>query len=225
MPFEMTPGDVHLAVAPEVSALGIAATYLVVENLRNRETDAEFERYKAALGERLKEEYAGDFVKNDPVLAGFRELRQKIGRSNKKYPASIESLISFLHRTGGIPSINLAVDIYNCVSLETKLTLGGHDLDRVAGNITLRLARGDERFLPLGSEALQAVGAGDYCYIDDSDEVLCRLDYKQGDKTKVTVETNRCLFIIQGNPNTPGEAIERARVRLAELLDKYCGID
>ena len=218
----MTSGSTQLVVAPEVSGLGIVATYLVVEDLNNRETDPEFERYKADLCERLREEYTETFVKDDPTVEGFRELRRRIGRSVRKYPCSIESLIGCLSRTGGIPSISLAVDIYNCVSLETRLTLGAHDLDHVVGDITPRLATGDERFVPLGRSQPEKVGAGDYCYIDDSDEVLCWLDCKQGDKTKLTAETTRCLFIVQGNPNTPVADIERAKTRLAELIGKYC---
>ena len=221
----MVGGEVELVIAPEVLRLGVVATYLVVEGLDNREGDEGFERYREELCERLVGEYDEDFVRDDPVLEGFRELRRRIGRSIRKYPCSTESLIGFLRRRGGLPSINLAVDIYNCVCLETRLTLGAHDLDRVTGQINLRLARGDEHFVPLGSDKVEAVGAGEYCYIDDGDEVLCRLDYRQCDRTKVGVETTRAFFIIQGNAHTTEEDLERAKTRLAELLDTYCKAD
>lgn len=211
-----------LVIAPEVVALGVPATYLVVDDLQNGQSDPEFESYKADLAEALREEYTPEFVKRDPVLEGYRELRRRIGRSIRKYPCSSESLIGVLGRTGGAPSINLAVDIYNCLCLETRLTLGAHDLDQVTGNINLRLARGDELFRPLGSERVETVGEGEYCYIDDGGQVLCRLDYRQCDRTKVGLGTRRAFFIIQGNPATSAGDLESARARLAELLDTYC---
>ena len=218
----MAGREVRLSVAPEVSELGVVATCLVVGKVRNRASDPDFERYRQELCERLREEYTEDFVRNDPLLEGFRELRRRIGRSNRRYPCSTESLIGYLRRTGTIPSINLAVDIYNCVSLETLLTLGGHDIARIDGQVTLRFPRGDERFVPLGSAEPQAVSAGEYCYIDDNDNVLCRLDYKQGDETKITLQTTDCFYIIQGNPNTTSEGLCRAKARLLELAEKYC---
>ena len=36
------------------------------------------------------------------------------------------------------------------VSIETRLSLGAHDIERVHGDISLRLAKGDEYFVPLG---------------------------------------------------------------------------
>jgi DNA/RNA-binding domain of Phe-tRNA-synthetase-like protein len=211
----------RLIVTPEAAELGLVATYHVATTLSNSKEGEEFERLKQAALPRFIERYTPEFVANDPVILGFRALRQAVGRSPKKYPCSIESLISFVQRRGQLPSINLAVDIYNLVSLETRLTMGAHDLDQVAGNITLRLAKGDERFLPLGSQDVESVRAGEYCYFDDV-EVLCRLDYKQCDKTKLSADTKRCLFILQGNKNTPVEILDQAKARLTDLLGQFC---
>ncbi|WP_396133041.1 phenylalanine--tRNA ligase beta subunit-related protein [Faecalibacillus faecis] len=35
--------------------------------------------------------------------------------------------------------MNPLVDLYNLISMDTKLALGAHDLDKTEGNITLRL--------------------------------------------------------------------------------------
>ena len=211
----------RLVVSPEAAQLGLVTTFHVDENLLNRAGDNQFDQFKESLCARYCELYTPDFVNNDPVIEGFRDLRRTVGRSPRKYPCSIESLIGFLQRHGTLPSINLAVDIYNVVSLETRLTLGAHDLDRVDGDITLCLARGDEPFTPLGSHHREAVLAGEFCYVDNGGEMLCRLDYKQCDKSKIRLETTRCLFIIQGNRQTPVEVLDGARERLVELLNRF----
>lgn len=33
--------------------------------------------------------------------------------------------------------------------MDTKLALGAHDLDKIEGNITLRLTQGNENYIPL----------------------------------------------------------------------------
>ena len=37
---------------------------------------------------------------------------------------------------------NKAVDIYNILSIESKLCLGAHDIDKVDGNVTLKITDG-----------------------------------------------------------------------------------
>ena len=60
---------------------------------------------------------------------------------------------------------NKAVDIYNILSIESKLCLGAHDIDKVDGNVTLKITDGTEKFLPLGSEELKPVKAGEYSFV------------------------------------------------------------
>ena len=219
----LTMKPAKLIVSPEASKLGLVAIDHLAQNVCNRERDESFEQLKFSLCSRLRQKYTPQFVKNDRLIAGFRELRKAVGRSPRKYPCSIESLIGCLQRRGSTPAINLVVDIYNVVSLETRLALGAHDLDRVDGSITLRFASGNEHFVPLGSSAAEPVHAGEYCYVDDGGEVLCRLDYKQCDKTKLSLSTKRCLFILQGNAKTTEEQLQQAKERLIELLVQFGG--
>ena len=37
--------------------------------------------------------------------------------------------------------INKAVDIYNIVSIESKLCLGVHDIDKISGNVYLKILK------------------------------------------------------------------------------------
>ncbi len=211
-----------LIVSPDAAELGLVATYYVVQDLRNQKSDPEFEKFKSSLCGQLLTTYTNEFIERDSTIQGYRNLRRLVGRSPRKFPCSIESLIGFLHRQGTLPNISLAVDCYNAVSLETRLTLGAHDLDKVVGNITLRRVLGDEYFVPLGNVEREDVKAGEYCYMDDSNEILCRLDYKQCDKSKIEISTTRCLFIIQGHAGTSMDALDQGREKLAALLNRFC---
>ena len=70
-------------------------------------------------------------------------------------------------RHGSIAAINLAVDIYNCISLETLLSLGAHDIDQLNGSIALRMTDGSEHFTPLGKERAESIPAGEYGYVEE----------------------------------------------------------
>jgi DNA/RNA-binding domain of Phe-tRNA-synthetase-like protein len=211
-----------LAISPEVSELGIVATHLVVEELSNRRSDPDFDRLREQVFASLAARYTRGFLKRDEVLAGYRAVRRALGGDALDFPCSTEWLVREIRRSGELPSINLAVDIYNLVAAETRLTLGAHDLDRVEGRISLVRAMGGERFFPLGGGSPQSLSRGEFCYVDASGDVLCRMDYKQSEKTKLTEGTSRALFIVQGNPNTPLGSVDEARTRLHALLGRYC---
>ncbi len=211
------------SVDSEVTKLGIKVAGVVINGMKNEMENNDFIFYRQKLLEDLKLNYPANIIAEDSIIQGFRILHNKIGRSNKKYIASPESLIGILLRNGKFPSINLIVDIYNCISLETRLSLGAHNLEKVHGNITLRMANGSESFLQLGKSDPKKVNSGEYCYIDDSNEVLCRMECHQTEKTKIELETKNCIFIVQGNEYTSKDYILSSTYKLLDLLKKYCG--
>ncbi len=207
----------------EVIDLGVKIITARISNVQNTDTNSEFEAYKNSELEKLKADWEGKKYKDDPVLEGFRNLHTKVGRSNRDYVASPEGLRwSFLER-GRFPHINLIVDIYNLVSIKTGLAFGAHDIDKVNGNISLRLTKGDERFIPLGKIEATPVFPGEYAYVDDNNNVICRLEVLQVEPTKVTTDTRDIFVIIQGNENTSAEYVQKAAEEVCQLITKYCG--
>ena len=156
-------------------------------------------------------------------LKGFRQLHTAIGCSNRKNVAAPESLLKHVVKSGQLPHVNLLVDIYNLVSLETRLALGAHDIDKITGNVSLRLTTGQEKFWPLGEAAPRPVRADEYAYVDDGNDVICHLEVKQVEKTKVNLDTTRCFYIVQGNQATEGQYVWDAAQRLIDLTQRFCG--
>jgi DNA/RNA-binding domain of Phe-tRNA-synthetase-like protein len=146
-----------------------------------------------------------------------------VGVSNRKNVASPENLLRWLLKNGELPALNVVVDIYNLVSVRTRLALGAHDMARVTGGITLRLTNGSEGFVPLGSAEAKAVRAGEYAYVDDGNDVLCRLEVRQVEKTKVGPGTTGCFYIVQGNAATPDALIREAAGEVIALTTRFCG--
>ncbi len=208
---------------PEVADLGIVCACVVIDGIENRSSSDDFDQYRQDLFEQLNTHYTPDRVETDPILDGFRTLHDRTGRSNRKFPSSSERLLEFFLKRGSIPSISVVVDIYNCLSLDSFLSIGAHDVSAIEGDIALRMTDGQERFWPLGKDTQEAVPAGEYAYVDSSDELLCRMEVRQAEKTKVRLDSTSCVYMIQGNPNTSLEFIEEITDRLVDLTQIHCG--
>lgn len=203
--------------------LGVKIVFAVVEGMDNIHDSAEWNQRRDVRLADLVARYQGQELHDDPVLEGFHVLHDHAHvRRKHNVPAPV-TLIKLLCKRGSAPYINKVVDIYNVVSMETRLALGAHDLAHVEGNVTLRMTDGTERYVPLGESEPVAVAAGEYSYCDDANEVLCRLEVRQVNKTATTPETTDAFFIVQGNEATSDEyVLEGARALCAELT-RHCG--
>jgi DNA/RNA-binding domain of Phe-tRNA-synthetase-like protein len=219
----MSYETIKFDISEEVKSLGANGAYFAMRGLQIRETDPVFEQQKKDTLEALLPTLSLDSIAADPILLGFRTLHERVKVSNRKHVASPENLLQFLVQRRQMPHINLLVDIYNLVSIRTRLALGAHDIKNISGNVHLKLTNGTETFWPLGSDKPKPVGAGEYGYIDDANDIICRLEVRQVEKTKVTLATQECFYIVQGNPGSDVKHIKEATDELIEMTKRYCG--
>lgn len=223
--FEKKGNNMEFYVAKDVLDAGVKILFVVMNGIDNKTPSAEWDQFREAKIKELLARYQDLDVHQDPILEGFNILHDKTGvRRRKNIPAS-ENLIKLLRKHGGMNPINKAVDIYNLVSMDAKLALGAHDIDKVDGNVTLRFTDGSERFQPLGSDAPIPIAPHEYSYIDDSNEVLCRLEIRQVLKTLVNEDTTNVFYIVQGNEATSDEYLYKGANDIILFTQKYCGGD
>lgn len=214
----------RLMIDSEVKSIGLTGIFISIENIQNKNTDANFEQYRRKILQKAYQYIRQiDDFKSDYVLNGFRQLHESVGEPNRKNFSAPENLYKQLLKNRTITPINLLVDIYNAVSVNYKLALCAHDWDKIDGNVQLRFTNGTEKFIPLGENTPKQSGVGVYSYIDDSNEIICYLDVRQCEKTKVTLDTKHVFIVVQGNSNTPFSYIEDAASELLFLIKKYCG--
>ena len=210
-------------VAKDVLDAGVKILFDVIEGIDNATPSEEWNSFRNEKIKELLVRYQDLDVHQDPILEGYNILHDKTGvRRRKNIPAS-ENLIKLLRKHGGMSPINKAVDIYNIVSMDTKLALGAHNIDKVDGNVTLRFTDGTEHFQPIGADSPIPIAAHEYSYIDDSNEVLCRLEIRQVLKTLVTEETKNIFYIVQGNAATSEEYLREGAQQIIDLTTKFCG--
>lgn len=155
-----------------------------------------------------------------PVIQGYRDLLQKVGRSVKKNPPTVPALVKNIQRRGSIPRINSIIDIYNVEALHSLLAIGGHDLDKVGDRLVFTVSQREDVFLPILSKE-KHVEPTDYVYRDDKG-ILAWLDVRDSEHYKFDETTKNAIFIIQGNAHTPVEmrleALERIHQDLAAAM-------
>lgn len=213
----------NFKIEQEVSDLGVRVAIIVIRNMTNCKENEEFNEYKNKIYTEICNNLTEDVIKGEPILKGFWELHEKVGKTSKHDVSSPENLLFMLLKNGTLPNINLIVDIYNLVSIKTHLALGAHDLNSIVGDVTLKLTNGDENFLPIGYSKPKSIGRGEYAYIDGGNDVLCRMEVRQVEKTKVLESTKNCMYIVQGNEYVDDITMKKAVDMLIELTLKYCG--
>ena len=207
----------------KVKKLGVKILGLKIEGLDNINITEDFYNWREDKIKELITKYKDYNIKEDNVIEGFYKLHEKVGVPRRKNLPASENLIKLLVKREDLVHINKAVDIYNIISIESKLCLGAHDIDKVSGNVYLKITDGSENFIPLGNEESKPVNEGEYSFVDDDNDVLCWLDIRQVDKTKVTEESKNVLYLIIGNEETDFNELENVAKEIIEITTKYCG--
>ena len=145
------------------------------------------------------------------------------GARPSKYQSSIEALVRRVRRGDQLPSISGLVDLYNAISLDHLLPIGGDDLSRTSRCLSLRLARGDEDYVPLGEQAPMPPEPGEVIYADEATVLCRRWCWRQGDRTKITTNTCDVVLNVHGLPPATRKSVERACAALAHAVPGLLG--
>lgn len=187
----------------------------------NRATDAA--GFLATQVDAVRVAWSLDRLAADPRILAWREAYRAFGAKPKKHRSSVENLIRTILERGGIPSINPIVDVYNAISLQHGVPIGGDDLDRVVGDIRLTLATGHERFVPLNGTEPMPPKPGEVVYCDDEGVLCRRWNWRECDRTKMTADAANVCLVVEGLPPVTADDIERAAAELAGAIEAHCG--
>lgn len=193
---------------------------IIVEDIEN---NPENEKIKELLDKEIKNKTGQNLLENEFVKT-WDKVHENFGSNPNKFPPSIKSLIKRVEKEAGVPFINSVVALFNYISIKYLIPCGGDDIEKIEGNLRLGLARGDESFIPLGSEDKETPETGEVIYFDDKTlNVMCRRwNWRNGDFTKITPETKKIVINVDGIGPVPQSLIEEARDELAKLLVEQC---
>jgi len=213
---------ISVTISDEVKAefkelsLGIA----IVEDVKVKTKCEDLSAKIKEIEDKVRSNFRLEDLKDLPIIRAYRDFYWKIKIDPTKQRPSAEALIRRILRGRSIPKINCAVDAYNLISILTHISIGAYDLDKIAGPLTLRWSRDEEKFKGIGEEEKQIKRQ---LVIADSEKIINLYPHRDSNFTKITKETKRILIIACGAPRIPSNLVLEAAEKAAKSIVEFCG--
>ena len=144
-------------------------------------------------------------------------MYKRLGIDPTKTRPSSEALWRRIRRGDPFPRVNSLVDIINWTSLETQLSFGLYDADRIRGAVVLRRGREDEAYAGIRKDTVHV--AGRLALVDD--EGPFGNPTSDSARTMVTSTATRVLVVIYAPAGLAAGVADRARRLTTERLNEF----
>ncbi|MBT0729969.1 B3/4 domain-containing protein [Rosenbergiella nectarea] len=202
-----------ISLAPEFTAISIAVTAAPVID--------------ESVGRRRLTQAVSTVLDGQPTwalehFAQWSEVFRAFGAKPKRTPCSAEALHKRVMREGEMASIDPIVDLYNAVSLSFAVPVGGENLNAYQGSPRLLRATGSEPFdtVQSGNDVIEYPEPGEVIWADDRGVTCRRWNWRQGSRTRLSVEDQQMWFILESLPAMPFDALQSAAKMLTDGLDE-----
>lgn len=202
----------------------LAGTALLGTGLKNSPSPENLRQLYLEEQRRVLEKIGSTPLSELETLAGWRAAFRLFGVDPTQYRCAAEALLRRLTKKGDIPSINMLVDICNMVSIRYGLPVAAVDCRAVQGGITVRFAKGDERFLPLGAAEPEHPEVGEVIFSDENGLLVARRwCWRQSEESAAREDTQQVIFTIEAQHAGGAETVRQAAADLQALLAEYVG--
>jgi DNA/RNA-binding domain of Phe-tRNA-synthetase-like protein len=205
--------DSIFVLRPDYRALLISATGVrggPSDEFSNAALERAEEKARARLG--------GEAPEALPEIAAWREAFLGFGVKPRQARSSVESLVRRIN--AGLPRIDRLTDLYNAISVEHLVPIGGENLDSYEGAARLGRANGDEVFDTVvdGESTVATPDPGEVIWRDDIGVTCRRWNWRQCVRTRLSPETSNVLFIFDALGPVTDESLEAASDALISLI-------
>jgi DNA/RNA-binding domain of Phe-tRNA-synthetase-like protein len=205
--------DEVLQLRPDYRAL-----LIVVSGVRggpsDENSDAMLRRAENSARCRLN----GSMPESLPEIDAWRDAFRSFGVKPRQGRSSVEALLRRVD--SGLPRIDRLTDLYNAVSVQHLLPIGGENLDRYTGPPRLTRAAGDEPFDTVvdGEPTTTTPDVSEVVWRDDLGVTCRRWNWRQCVRTRLEAKTTNILFILDGLAPVSTGALGAAATELIESL-------
>lgn len=208
-----TVDEAVLALRPDYRAL-----LIVVTGVRGGPTDETSDAALRRAEDSARTRLAGAPPESLPEIAAWREAFLGFGVKPRIARSSVEALVRRVD--AGLPRIDRLTDLYNAISVEHLVPVGGENLDRYAGPPRLVRAVGDEPFDTVadGEPVIVTADPGEVAWRDDIGVTCRRWNWRQCVRTRLDESTSSILFILDGLAPMTTDALENAGAALVDVV-------
>lgn len=163
-----------------------------------------------------------------PSIVAWDEIHRAFGSNPNKFPPAHKNLLKRVNKPEvRLPFISKVVAIMNTSSLSLRTPVGGDDLKRCQDfgtDLELRLARGNETFLPLGKDVKEETPEENEVIYAVGDTIMCRRwNWRNSCQTLITQETTEIVMNIDCLGEGASEQAQVGATMVAALLREFCG--
>ncbi|MET7952202.1 phenylalanine--tRNA ligase beta subunit-related protein [Micromonospora sp. NPDC005324] len=207
-------------ICPDVTALrpDYSVVLIVADGLQPGRCDELSERALIAAEKTARNLLHTVPVTEIPHIAQWRETYRRFGANPKRTRPSVEGLMRRVEN--GLPRIDRLTDIYNAISIQHILPVGGEDLDAYVGPLRLTRATGKETFDTTidGKSETELCEAGEIVWRDDIGATCRRWNWRQCTRTRLGPTTHRAVFILEWLTAVDDSGLKKACEHFQELL-------
>ena len=213
--------DIKIDVQLKTQFSDLTVLTCEVKDVKVEKQNAELEKFKDEITEKVREKYDLDSVKNLPTFRAYRDFFWRVGTDPTKNRPAAEALIRRILGGRTIPQINTLVDAYNLASIKTEIALAAFDADRLKRGLIMRFSEKREKFLGIGMEKPMILKGGEIV-VSDSEKLVAIYPYRDADDTKITKKTKNVLLLVCGVPGIREETLQDAAQVALEYITRFC---
>lgn len=195
---------------------------IVAGGIDNSGSNSEISTLLRQEEEKIKANFKMEELSQNLNISCWREAYRTFGAKPTEYRCSIEALLRVILKGNQIRDINKLVNLYNLISIKYVLPVGGEDLAKIKGDLLLGFADGTEDYTPLHGEENDPPKPGEVIYKDDLGVLCRRWNWREGERTKITEDTENAVLVIEALDPVTKEELEKACREFASLIEKYC---
>ncbi|MFC1494267.1 B3/4 domain-containing protein [Thermodesulfobacteriota bacterium] len=192
-------------------------------DIKNGDSPEELTLLLREAEESLCKKIDRDEIAIHPRIASWRDAYRSFGAKTAKYRSSIEAMIRRVLNGNELPNINTIVDIGNIISLRHLITAGGHAIDLLNGDISLRKATGDETFTAFGTDKTENPHPGEIIFTEGNTVLTRRWSWRQANHTATQKSTTAVEMNIDGLPPVTMNEVEDICNEAIDMIRTYCG--
>ena len=213
------------STSPDIFRLfpGYVRGVVIAHGVRNGPSPEELVQMLRQAEESVRARLTIEKVAEEPRIAAWREAYRTFGAKPSEFRSSVEAMARRALRNEPLPAINALVDIGNILSLRHLMPVGGHAIDLLTGDITLRLATGQEEFVAFGTTEVEHPLPGEVIFAEGNTVLTRRWTWRQGNHTLTLPATTAIEFNVDGLPPVPVSEVEQACAEVVELVQRFCG--
>ena len=192
---------------------GATIGLLEISGIENTHSSSRLDERKRETEARLRERYQG-FTRQDflalPVMLAYETYYK---RFNKTYHVQLQ-VESIVLKGKNLPAVSPLVDANFIAEVETFILTAGHDVTKLHGSISIDVSREGEYMTQMNG-ASKAIRAGDMV-MRDAGGICCSIIYGQDNRSPISRETSRVLYVAYAPAGVPAELIDTQLRRIEE---------